>query len=1206
MKLFRQNLKFLLPLFIIGIFFVVVITPYYGDGKMISGGEGSYFLDFNTLFKNYAYSWTDRGTGIFAISLNFAYVFHLLFFQSIFTNERLVNFVMILLIYFLPCVVIYFLSLELGLKPKIAFLISFFYISNPFMANFLKYINQWNTLAAYILPSFFLIILKFYNQNLKLFFFFGFNSLLFAFTNANPPIMAIYQITIILFVIFISFYKEQKFKILPIAKNYLTAISSFFLFNLWWILNSIYIFFDAQRGYTKEFAISWLRGLDKFTPTLWNTINLTVLIGQPIDPQYDYFSKHYSYIYVPIILVIPVLILIIFLIRKKIERKYYALLGLMLITIGFLSKGVDNLFGGVYEFMVMNVPMFSIFKSASEKWGILFIFLLTLYLMVVFKEMKKDKIYPFILAVFMIYISYNIIPFISGNFIPDYRHSKQITGTRKFLDKVEYKDLKKEINSDPLQYRVLSLPGSLNYQVALRTNGGKFYTGNDPILNNVNKPFIAPYSETTADKFNPLFDSLSQPNYLNLLGLYNIRIIVINKDMYPWFGFGVKENISEIENILDKDLSSSKNQVIDIYDTGDYYLPRFYVPKRIIYSPESDQNDLSTIVSVGDFSKRSAIFIKTNSQEKKKNEADSNIISRMASETAVTSKIQSAVDEVRLRAGVEGMNQGGVLFPYVRWRPGSFLYFYVQQKEQKIKDRASNNPATSLEQHLFFAAKRISEIQRWGGELNDKQYMEVLDRYGEEMNKAITDLDAISLKEDSAFPTLVKIEVSFGAHEKRLMDVLNGYYPGEDNERIRKARAVLKDVDYQLKSIIEKYYLPIKYRFDAPENGEYEILAERSKVSSDWKITGFKGSDSFIASVSGEKNDANWVSFGKRQFDKGQQLLTFIQPSSQNLLNNKEWKKLENKVELGENVRIFGLNNYFGVYQDVKNWQPKTTYKFSLKYKGGPAQIILIENEEDVPDEILTGRVNDRVNDNVAANRNILINKSISKPEGESTWQILPATISSGGDAHSATLFIISRAFRLGKAADFEFKDANIEPIIEPKMMLRQLKAEVKMNAPKISYTKINPTKYLVNIENTADPYFLVFSESSHRGWKAYIAQAQSAKLKAQSDDGKTVASYFNGEIKERQARNIFLDWNTFETWNKKSLPEDKHITMNGYANSWYITPEDAAGRSSYQIIIEYWPQRLFYLGAFISALTLLITLLIGAIKIVKSGRSSK
>jgi len=84
------------------------------------------------------------------------------------------------------------------------------------------------------------------------------------------------------------------------------------------------------------------------------------------------------------------------------------------------------------------------------------------------------------------------------------------------------------------------------------------------------------------------------------------------------------------------------------------------------------------------------------------------------------------------------------------------------------------------------------------------------------------------------------------------------------------------------------------------------------------------------------------------------------------------------------------------------------------------------------------------------------------------------------------------------------------------------------------------------------------------------------------------VASYFDGEIEEGVHKNIFLDRNTFETLGKKSLSEDKHLLVNGYANSWYITPEDVNGREDYELIIEFWPQRLFYIELGISLATLL------------------
>ena len=87
---------------------------------------------------------------------------------------------------------------------------------------------------------------------------------------------------------------------------------------------------------------------------------------------------------------------------------------------------------------------------------------------------------------------------------------------------------------------------------------------------------------------------------------------------------------------------------------------------------------------------------------------------------------------------------------------------------------------------------------------------------------------------------------------------------------------------------------------------------------------------------------------------------------------------------------------------------------------------------------------------------------------------------------------------------------------------------------------------------------------------------------------GEEVASYFDGDIKEGTHKNIFLDRNTFETWGKKPIAEDRHLLVNGYANSWYITPQDSDGAEDYEIIIEFQPQKLFYLGLGISLATLL------------------
>lgn len=92
-----------------------------------------------------------------------------------------------------------------------------------------------------------------------------------------------------------------------------------------------------------------------------------------------------------------------------------------------------------------------------------------------------------------------------------------------------------------------------------------------------------------------------------------------------------------------------------------------------------------------------------------------------------------------------------------------------------------------------------------------------------------------------------------------------------------------------------------------------------------------------------------------------------------------------------------------------------------------------------------------------------------------------------------------------------------------------------------LMYEKVNPTKYVVHI-NAYQPFFLVFSESYNKDWIAYV----------------------NGE----------------------QLSDDLHFTANGYANAWYINKTGI-----YTITIEFWPQKLFYIGFVISITTFILCL---------------
>lgn len=135
---------------------------------------------------------------------------------------------------------------------------------------------------------------------------------------------------------------------------------------------------------------------------------------------------------------------------------------------------------------------------------------------------------------------------------------------------------------------------------------------------------------------------------------------------------------------------------------------------------------------------------------------------------------------------------------------------------------------------------------------------------------------------------------------------------------------------------------------------------------------------------------------------------------------------------------------------------------------------------------------------------------------------------------------------------------------------------------PAITYKKINPTKYKVIVSNANAPFFLIFSDKFHTSWKAYVDDSKEPKLKVQE-------SYFAGFIKEAYHKNIFFESKTFETLNLKSIPEKQHISINGYANGWYITPFDSRGAKNYEIIVEMTQQRVVYLGLGISMLSTVI-----------------
>lgn len=138
-----------------------------------------------------------------------------------------------------------------------------------------------------------------------------------------------------------------------------------------------------------------------------------------------------------------------------------------------------------------------------------------------------------------------------------------------------------------------------------------------------------------------------------------------------------------------------------------------------------------------------------------------------------------------------------------------------------------------------------------------------------------------------------------------------------------------------------------------------------------------------------------------------------------------------------------------------------------------------------------------------------------------------------------------------------------------------------------IIYQRINPTKYKLVVKNVTEPFLLVFQNDFNPYWKLYPTNV-SINIKNVSD------SYYNGGIVELAPVNQVIDRNPFETNNIKSLYDNAHIQVNGYANAWHIKPSNFSEKENYEMIVEMIGQKIFYYSFGISLACLLIFLLYG------------
>ncbi len=119
---------------------------------------------------------------------------------------------------------------------------------------------------------------------------------------------------------------------------------------------------------------------------------------------------------------------------------------------------------------------------------------------------------------------------------------------------------------------------------------------------------------------------------------------------------------------------------------------------------------------------------------------------------------------------------------------------------------------------------------------------------------------------------------------------------------------------------------------------------------------------------------------------------------------------------------------------------------------------------------------------------------------------------------------------------------------LNPIILREVVTAPTKKISPKIDFEMISPARYKVKVTDAQNPFFLILSTSFDPRWSAY-----------------------------------------FTTSNVSDpLPSKNHLEVNGYANGWYIEKS-----GSFEMFLEYSPERIFLLGQKFALAFIIIAILI-------------
>lgn len=285
------------------------------------------------------------------------------------------------------------------------------------------------------------------------------------------------------------------------------------------------------------------------------------------------------------------------------------------------------------------------------------------------------------------------------------------------------------------------------------------------------------------------------------------------------------------------------------------------------------------------------------------------------------------------------------------------------------------------------------------------------------------------------------------------------------------------------------------------------------------------------------------VSLGTFDFNRAKSIRLFF-PQPRNLLSS-----------LRQHFDYYPTYNNSCVAGDISDFSWQNEYKIRFEAKSSLPK-----------DASLFIRLkNNRLNENISS-----INEKYFPPQARFSFKGADGDVEtftfSGKDGDiKATLYFctnLSDPVRFIKALSVETLNNPILYVI-PSHLSKVFSLERD-----IRYEKIDSTRYRIFLNQKDIPQILVFNEQFNYGWRLY-EDVKSPKI---------------------------LPWEFTKTWFSAQIFNDTHFQIYSFANAWYINKP-----TSNQLILEFYPQQLFYKGGVVTIASMIFLGLYLFIKLIKN-----